>query len=118
MNLAAIMPMMTGMGLPAVPETVMMTMTLTMPNAAVRKDIPKLPAPKDRKVLTSVPMTALISKNVSLPVPQIMSPAKSRITGLVRLVTANMPLVNALPAAQVMTAPPFPTVMFRTAKLA
>ena len=72
MSLPVIMPMMTGMGLPAVPEMVMMTMTSTMPNAAVRKDIPRHPVRKAKKVPTSAPMTALILKNVFPPVPQIM----------------------------------------------
>ena len=67
----ATMPMMTGMGLPADQVTVMI-MTLTMPNAAVRKDITRPPAPKVRNQPTPVPMTAIISKNVFPPVPQIM----------------------------------------------
>ena len=78
-----------------------MTMTSTMPNVAARKDIPRHPVRKGRKVPTSVLMIMVISKNVSLLVPQIMSPAKSLITALARLVTANMPLVKKIPNAPV-----------------
>ena len=65
----------------------------------------------------TAPTTELISKNASLPARMITSLAKSRITVWVKHVTENMPPVNARPAAQVMTTPPFPTVMFRTARL-
>ena len=61
-------------------------------------------------------MTILILKNVLLFVPQTMSFAKNRITASVRRVTANMPLVNARPAAPVMIIPTFPRAMFRTAR--
>ena len=93
MSFPAIMPMMTDMVLPAVPETVMI-MIWIMRSAVVRKAIPKPPVPKDRKVLTSVPTTVIISKNVFPPVPQITSPVTSLIMVSEGLVTENMLLVK------------------------
>ena len=106
MSFPATMPMMTVMVPPVVPETVMMIMTLTTPNAAARKDIPKPPVPKVRKVLTSAPMTALISKNVLTAVLQITSPVMSLITGLEKLVTGNMLPVKKTPNAPVRSLTP------------
>ena len=93
------MLMMTGMVLPVGRATVMI-MIWMMLNAAVRKDIPKPPVPKVRKVPTSAPTIVIISKNVSLPVLQITSPANCLITVWVRLVTENM-----LPAKKIPNAP-------------
>ncbi len=58
-----------------------------------------------------------ISKNASLPARVITLLARNHILASVRLVTANMLPVNARPAAQVMTTPPFPKAMFRTERL-
>ena len=96
MNSAAIMPMIMTAGY--LPEV--MTMTSTMPNAAARKAILKPPVPKVRNLSTSAPTTALISKNVFLPVRVITSPVKSPITVSVKTVTENM-----LPAKKTPNAP-------------
>ena len=100
MSFPATMPMMTGMVLPADPAT-MIIMTSTTKNVAARKDIPRRPVPKVRNLSTPAPMTALILKNVFLPVPQITSPVKSLIMVWEKLVTGNMPLVKKTPNAPV-----------------
>ena len=71
MSLAAIMPMMTGMGLP-VGQATAMIMIWIMKNVAARKATPKPPVPKVRNLPTPALMIIVISKNVFPPVLQIM----------------------------------------------
>ena len=109
MNSAATMPMrMTAAYLPEA-----MTMTSIMPNAAVRKAIPKPHVPKVRNPSTSALTTAIILKNASAIVPQTMSPAKTVSKAWAKPAAENMP--PAATPVKVLIMSPFPTAISRTA---